>query len=276
MLHYHHKQPSTKKGTNDQQLSCDSSLNTNSSNNNAGGSETKLLSISERGCSCVCSSFGNGLSSWCGSHEAVSQHSSTIAPHSNLKQLKSPHSSSLKTLVMKGGHHHHIPLGLGCPSNKNGLTSSSPALLLTRNSNHTCIDHDNSVSTQQVSTVTPIISNKGSDEKTACQDVDTTCTDKIPEALLATKNSGIAFYVDLHAHATKRGVFMYGNYFGNALEQAENMLFPKVISLNSPHLDFEHCVFSEKNMYTADKRDGLSKENSGRVAMHKATGIIHW
>jgi hypothetical protein len=33
-------------------------------------------------------------------------------------------------------------------------------------------------------------------------------SDNTPEALLATKNSGIAFYVDLHAHATKRGVFM--------------------------------------------------------------------
>jgi hypothetical protein len=282
MVHYHKKDlTNCKKGTNEprQQLSCDSSivsLNTNSSNNNAnaGGSETKLLSISEKGCSCVCS-FGNGLSSWCGSHEAVS--------HSNLKQLKSaPHASSMNALVM---HHHHIPPGLGC-STKNGLTSSSPAILLTRKSNHTRSDRDNSVSTQQLSTVTPTLSNKGSgDERTAhaCRDIDTACTDNIvvnsdsiPEALLTTKNSGIAFYVDLHAHATKRGVFMYGNYFGNDLEQAENMLFPKVISLNSPHLDFEHCVFSEKNMYTADKRDGLSKEGSGRVAMHKATGIIHW
>ena len=97
----------------------------------------------------------------------------------------------------------------------------------------------------------------------------------LPEALLATKQSGIAFYVDLHAHATKRGVFMYGNYFSNAAEQAENMLFPKLISFNSPHLDFEHCVFSEKNMYTADKRDGMSKEGNGRVAMYKAMHGAH-
>ena len=52
--------------------------------------------------------------------------------------------------------------------------------------------------------------------------MDVTCTDnivancdEIPEALPATKSSGIAFYVDLHAHATKRGVFTYGDYFGN-------------------------------------------------------------
>ena len=283
MLHYR-KKGFAKNKTNElrQQLSCDgsiTSLNTNS-NNSTGGSETKLLSISEKGCTCVCS-FGNGLSSWCSNHEAVSQSreisgsTTTIASH---KQLKSPHASSLSAL---NGGHHHIPLGLGC-SPKNGLTSSSPALLLTWNSNHVHKDRDNSVSNQQLSTVTPTWSSKGSDERGACQEKDNTCidsvanTNNIPEALLTTKKSGIAFYVDLHAHATKRGVFMYGNYFGNAVEQAENMLFPKVVSLNSPHLDFEHCVFSEKNMYTADKRDGLSKEGSGRVAMYKATGIIHW
>ena len=69
---------------------------------------------------------------------------------------------------------------------------------------------------------------------------------------------------------------MYGNYFNSVMEAAETMLFPKLMSLNSPHLDFEHCVFTEKNMYTADRRDGMSKEGSGRVAMHKATKIISW
>ena len=93
------------------------------------------------------------------------------------------------------------------------------------------------------------------------------------QTLLTMKRSGIASYVNLHAHAAKRGVFIYGNYCGNAVKQAVNML---IVSLNSPHLDFEHCVFSEKNMYTADKRDGLSKEGSGRVAMHKVTGIVYW
>ena len=91
-----------------------------------------------------------------------------------------------------------------------------------------------------------------------------------------SQHSGIALYVDLHAHATKRGVFMYGNYFTDIQVAAENMLFPKLMSLNSPHLDFEHCVFSEKNMSTADKRDGMSKEGSGRVAIHRAIGIIPW
>ena len=117
---------------------------------------------------------------------------------------------------------------------------------------------------------------KHSGNGVSSQDKEMFATNNSHDAINATNQSGIALYVDLHAHATKRGVFMYGNYFSNAAEQAENMLFPKLVSLNSPHLDFEHCVFSEKNMYAADKRDGLSKEGSGRVAMHKATGLIHW
>uniref|UniRef100_A0A8C2D0Z5 Cytosolic carboxypeptidase-like protein 5 n=1 Tax=Cyprinus carpio TaxID=7962 RepID=A0A8C2D0Z5_CYPCA len=55
----------------------------------------------------------------------------------------------------------------------------------------------------------------------------------------------------------------------------ENMLYPKLISLNCAHFDFLGCNFSEKNMYARDKRDGQSKEGSGRVAIHKAIGLIH-
>ena len=87
--------------------------------------------------------------------------------------------------------------------------------------------------------------------------------------------SGVAFYVDLHGHASKRGCFIYGNYFENEDAQVENMLFPKLISMNTAHFDFTGCNFTERNMYMKDKRDGLSKEGSGRVAMYKTLGIIH-
>lgn len=89
------------------------------------------------------------------------------------------------------------------------------------------------------------------------------------------QESGIAFYVDLHGHASKRGCFIYGNYFENEDTQIENMMFPKLISMNTAHFDFTGCNFSERNMYTKDKRDGMSKEGSGRVAIYKALGIIH-
>ncbi|NXX76891.1 CBPC5 protein, partial [Urocolius indicus] len=89
------------------------------------------------------------------------------------------------------------------------------------------------------------------------------------------QDSGLAYYVDLHGHASKRGCFMYGNSLSDENDQVENMLFPKLISLNSPYFDFTGCNFSEKNMYARDKRDGQSKEGSGRVAIYKALGIIH-
>ncbi|KAM8953323.1 cytosolic carboxypeptidase-like protein 5 [Pelodytes ibericus] len=94
-------------------------------------------------------------------------------------------------------------------------------------------------------------------------------------ASIPSQQSGIAFYVDLHGHASKRGCFMYGNHFSEENDQVENLLYPKLISMNCAHFDFMGCNFSEKNMYTKDKRDGQSKEGSGRVAVHKATGIIH-
>ncbi|XP_069829354.1 cytosolic carboxypeptidase-like protein 5 isoform X2 [Dendropsophus ebraccatus] len=96
-----------------------------------------------------------------------------------------------------------------------------------------------------------------------------------PTSSVPPQESGIAFYVDLHGHASKRGCFMYGNYFTDENNQVENLLYPKLVSLNSAHFDFMGCNFSEKNMYAKDKRDGQSKEGSGRVAVHKATGIIH-
>lgn len=66
--------------------------------------------------------------------------------------------------------------------------------------------------------------------------------------------------------------------FGNALtgeKQLKNMLLAKLVSLNSLNFDFVECSFSEKMMNCKDKKDGLSREGSGRVAMWKATGNPH-
>lgn len=86
----------------------------------------------------------------------------------------------------------------------------------------------------------------------------------------------VALYVDLHAHATKRGCFMYGNHFSSLEDHAECMVLPKLVSLNSVHFDFSHCVFTERNMCAVEKRDGgaIGKEGSGRVAIYKATGLL--
>lgn len=88
-------------------------------------------------------------------------------------------------------------------------------------------------------------------------------------------DEGIEFYIDLHGHASKRGCFVYGNYVDQEKDMVECMLYPKLISLNSQNFDFNGCDFNERNMYHKDKRDGLSKEGSGRVSMFKTLGIIH-
>lgn len=123
-----------------------------------------------------------------------------------------------------------------------------------------------------------------------CKDSDQTNGDE---------QSNMFLYIDLHGHASKKGIFMYGNYLPNIAESVECMLLPRLMSLNSHHFHFDACVFSERNMYhkyvklafhnpnfislifhfgiafhCRGKRDGLSKEGSGRVAIYKTIGLV--
>ena len=84
-------------------------------------------------------------------------------------------------------------------------------------------------------------------------------------------------YLDMHAHASKRGVFLYGNRLDNLDNQVQNLLFARLVAVNSPFLDFDACNFSEKNMKAEDRKGGpeTSKEGSGRVAVFRMTNINH-
>ncbi|XP_043193737.1 cytosolic carboxypeptidase-like protein 5 [Amphibalanus amphitrite] len=87
-------------------------------------------------------------------------------------------------------------------------------------------------------------------------------------------DSNLFLYMDMHGHASKRGCFMYGNHFSCDETMVDCMLLPKLVSLNSANFDFLACNFTEKNMHHRGKKDGLSKEGSGRVALYRATGLV--
>ncbi|XP_047184645.1 cytosolic carboxypeptidase-like protein 5 isoform X3 [Scophthalmus maximus] len=118
-------------------------------------------------------------------------------------------------------------------------------------------------------------SSSSSPETVAPVTVDDTAPQVEEQEVVPAREGGVAYYVDLHGHASKRGCFMYGNNLPDESQQVENMLYPRLIAVNSAHFDFLGCNFSEKNMYARDKRDGQSKEGSGRVAIHKAIGLLH-
>ena len=84
------------------------------------------------------------------------------------------------------------------------------------------------------------------------------------------------FYIDLHAHATKRGLFIFGNHIDTDLDaHYRNIAYSKLVELNCPYLSINGCNFTKQNMCAKDARDGLSKEGAGRVAFYKMTGLKH-
>lgn len=87
-----------------------------------------------------------------------------------------------------------------------------------------------------------------------------------------TKLKKIEVYIDLHAHASKRGCFMFGNNLKGE-EMLKNMLLPKLVSLNSLNFDWVECSFSEGMMKVKDKKDGLGREGCGRVSIMNVTGL---
>ena len=87
-------------------------------------------------------------------------------------------------------------------------------------------------------------------------------------------NSNLFLYVDIHGHASKRGIFMYGNHFSDMDNKIASMLLPKLMSINSANFDFPACNFTERNMYLKDRHTGAGREGSGRVSAYKATGLV--
>jgi hypothetical protein len=88
----------------------------------------------------------------------------------------------------------------------------------------------------------------------------------------------LSMYLDCHAHASKRGCFIYGNVMDSIEDQVQNQLLCRLIALNTPYFDYEGCLFSREHMTRIDPGDmakGLTAEGSGRVNTYLSHGIIH-
>lgn len=67
-----------------------------------------------------------------------------------------------------------------------------------------------------------------------------------------SQRGALEYYLDLHAHANKKGIFAYGNALEG--EQAvESLLYSRLVAMNSQVYDFMGCNFTEKNMSRPDK-----------------------
>lgn len=80
-------------------------------------------------------------------------------------------------------------------------------------------------------------------------------------------------YIDLHAHASKKGCFCFGNTM-DFHSQVEALVFPKLLSMNSALFEYEACDFSEMNIRVNEKDNIADKMGAGRVAIYKQTGLI--
>ena len=84
----------------------------------------------------------------------------------------------------------------------------------------------------------------------------------------------LCMFFDVHAQASKRSCWVFGNAL-DVSRQVENLLLPKLVALNTGYFDFNSCDFSLKSMQRKDPKDLHSKEGSARVAVHRRTGVVH-
>ncbi len=95
------------------------------------------------------------------------------------------------------------------------------------------------------------------------------------QAALASQRRPLFLYLDMHAHANKRGCFLFGNKLADGARQVANVSYSRLVALNTPFLDLAECDFSHKSKRATACNQETSKEGSGRVSVHAATGITH-
>ncbi|EPY16032.1 metallo-peptidase, Clan MC, Family M14 [Strigomonas culicis] len=87
------------------------------------------------------------------------------------------------------------------------------------------------------------------------------------------RENKLSLFVDMHAHANRKGTFLYGNGL-EGKRQVQNLLYAKLVALNTPYLEFTSCNYSEANMFAVSK-SGKGKESSARIVWYLETGCVH-
>ena len=90
-----------------------------------------------------------------------------------------------------------------------------------------------------------------------------------------SSNYKVRYYFDLHADMNTRGVYTFGNALKTFEDHVENVLFSFIFKINSSHVDFSHCIFTQKSMGSKAKNDLAGKEATSRVQFYQKTGLIH-
>jgi cytosolic carboxypeptidase protein 5 len=92
-------------------------------------------------------------------------------------------------------------------------------------------------------------------------------------AIMHEFNRGkLVIYTDLHAHCTKRGCFVFGNTLANQKAHIDQILLPKLMSLNCVNFGLPECGFNDDTNNKKDRR-GDSRSSSGRATIFRETGL---
>ena len=83
--------------------------------------------------------------------------------------------------------------------------------------------------------------------------------------------SRIFLYIDIHGHATGKGMFVHGNHSQNTDFKVETSLFPKLMAINDPCFSYEKCKTTTLTL--DDHVNGTNLDGCGRAYAHRVTGL---
>lgn len=93
-------------------------------------------------------------------------------------------------------------------------------------------------------------SSSSSPETVAPVTVEVTLPQEEEQESVPAQEGGVAYYVDLHGHASKRGCFMYGNNLPDESQQVKHLNFnppPFAVLFESCQMTFRcHCVLNKE------------------------------